>query len=76
MTAETVVATSIQMPDGDAMAEVSIGVRHADGRNFWRPATWAEIEKIERELPGWKDQLVPQSGPALEVPFFSSKDWH
>ena len=71
---ETIIATSIQEPDGDAMAEVSIGVQHADGRKFWRPATWAEIEKIERELPAWKDQLKPRTGPICEVPFFSSKE--
>ena len=73
---ETVVETEIRPFPGSEMAELYIGVRHADGRKFWRPATLAEIEKLERELTGWKDKLIPGLRPIHEVPGFSSKDFH
>ena len=56
------------------MAELRIGVQHVDGRKYYRPATWAEVRKVERERPGWKDQLRPGDGPNLPVPYFSSKE--
>ena len=51
-----------------------MGVKHVDGRKYFRPATLAEIRKIERELPGWKGRLKPDSGPICEAPFFDSRE--
>ncbi len=56
MTDETVVVTCIQIDPDDAMAELCVGVKHVDGRKYYRPATWAEVRKIEHELPSWKDK--------------------
>ena len=71
---ETVVGTFIQEPDGDELGEVSKAVKHADGRKYYRPATWDEIRKIEREMPGRKGRLKPSDGPICEVPFFDSRE--
>ena len=71
---ETVVCTSWSMPFDGNKGEVSIGVKHADGRKYYRPATWDEIRKFERELPAWRGKLKPSTGPICEVPFFSSKE--
>ncbi len=57
MSDETVMVTSIEMNSGE-MAEMRVGVEHVDGRKYYRPATWAEVRKVERELPGWKDNLT------------------
>ncbi len=76
MTDETVVVTCIQIDPDDAMAKLSVGVRHVNGRKYYRPATWAEVRKVERELPGWKGKLWPGDGPNVPVPFFSSKELH
>ena len=74
MSAETVVVTCIEINSGDAMAELRVGVKHDDGRKYYRPGTWAEVRKIERELPAWKDKLKPGDGPNVPVPYFSSKE--
>ena len=71
---ETVVCTSIQILGVEELSEVSTGVKHADGRKYFRPATWEEIGKIEQELPAWKGRLKPCTGPICEVPFFDSRE--
>ncbi len=76
MSDETVMVTCIETVSDDTMAELRVGVKHRDGRKYYRPATWAEVRKVERELPGWKDKLRPGDGPNVPVPFFSSKELH
>ena len=74
MSDETVVVTCIQINPADTMAEMYVGVKNVDGLKYYRPATWAEVRKVECELPGWKGKLWPGDGPNVSVPFFSSKE--
>ncbi len=74
MSDETVMVTCIEIGPADEMAELRVGVQHVDGRKYYRPATWEEVRKVERELPGWKDKLRPGEAPNLPVPYFSSKE--